>query len=166
MLVVANNKEETLALGLEFLMGIRTIQVSKCFVPPSHPLDSILSAHCFVNPQVLDIVIILRKIGIKMCLSNLIRPPSFIKSTNVSLKILYQFFYWALHILLLAVWNDFLKAVCSTWYISRRWSQPYRPLITSVDNWSTSSIHHTGSIFSTQEWCDKTLCLSINCFLY
>ena len=61
MLVVANNKEETLALGLEFLMGIRTIQVSKCFVPPSHPLDSILSAHCFVNPQVLDIVIILRK---------------------------------------------------------------------------------------------------------
>ena len=57
MLVVANNKEETLALGLEFLMGIRTIQVSKCFVPPSHPLDSILSAHCFVNPQVLDIVI-------------------------------------------------------------------------------------------------------------
>ena len=72
MLLVANNKEETLALGLEFLMGIRTIQVSKCFVPPSHPLDSILSAHCFVNPQVLDIVIILRKIGIKMCLSKLI----------------------------------------------------------------------------------------------
>ena len=59
-MLVANNKEETLALGLEFLMGIRTIQVSKCFVPPSHPLDSILSAH-FVNPQVLDIVIILRK---------------------------------------------------------------------------------------------------------
>ena len=61
MLVLANIKEETLALGLEFLMGIRTIQVSKCFVPPSHPLDSILSAHCLVNPQVLDIVIILRK---------------------------------------------------------------------------------------------------------
>ena len=72
MLVLANNKEETLALGLEFLMGIRTIQVSKCFVPPSHPLDSILSVHCFVNPQVLDIVMILRNIGIKMCLSKLI----------------------------------------------------------------------------------------------
>ena len=85
MLVVANNKEETLALGLEFLMGIRTIQVSKCFVPPSHPLDSILSAHCFVNPQVLDIVISSIE---KNWNKNVPLKAYFIKTTNVSLKIL------------------------------------------------------------------------------
>ena len=84
-MLVANNKEETLALGLEFLMGIRTIQVSKCFVPPSHPLDSILSAHCFVNPQVLDIVISSIE---KNWNKNVPLKAYFIKSTNVSLKIL------------------------------------------------------------------------------
>lgn len=84
-MLVANNKEETLALGLEFLMGIRTIQVSKCFVPPSHPLDSILSAHCFVNPQVLDTVISSIE---KNWNKNVPLKAYFIKSTNVGLKIL------------------------------------------------------------------------------
>ena len=38
-----------------------------CSAKPS--FSSILSAHCFVNRQVLDIVNILRKIGMKMCQS-------------------------------------------------------------------------------------------------